>query len=60
LAIGVIAAPWLAKRFAGMSPSEIIAASIEMASHSLGKLMALLGRLFKQWTTKKPIPLPDK
>lgn len=60
LAIGVLAAPMLAKRFQGMSTGEVIATVFELVSHSIGLLVDVLGKLIKSLTGKKAIPLSDK
>jgi hypothetical protein len=60
LAIGVLAAPMLAKRFKGMSVGEVIATVFELVSHSIGLLIDLLSKLIKTVTGKKAIPLSDK
>jgi len=60
LAIGVLAAPLLAKRFQGMSAGEVIATVFELVSHSIGVLVDVLGKLIKNLTGKKAIPLSDK
>lgn len=60
LAIGLIAAPLLAKKFKGMSPGEIVATILELTSHGIGSLIGFITNLIKQLTSKKSIPLPDK
>ncbi|MDT4289161.1 copper oxidase [Methylomonas sp. MO1] len=60
LAIGFIAAPWLAKRFKGMSAGEIIATVLEQVAHGVGYVMQLIGRLIKMVSGKNVIALPDK
>ncbi len=60
LAIGLFVAPWLAKKFAGMSPGEVVATIFELLSHALGIAFDLLGKLLKLFTGKKAIPLSDK
>ncbi|MDD1622085.1 MAG: copper oxidase, partial [Methylococcaceae bacterium] len=60
LAIGLITAPLLAKKFKGMSPGEIVATILELISRGIGLAIGLITRLIKQLTSKKSIPLPDK
>jgi len=60
LAIALITAPLLAKKFKGMSIGEIIATVLELISHGVGATIAFLVRLFKRFTSSKSIPLPDK
>lgn len=60
LAIGLLTAPLLAKRFKGMSPGEIAATIFELISHGIGLAVGLITRLIKLLTSKKSIPLPDK
>ena len=60
LAIGLVSAPWLARKFKGMSPGEIIATLLELFTHGIGAFFALLTKLIKNFTGKKSIPLPDK
>ncbi len=60
LAIGLLTAPLLAKRFKGMSPGEIVATIFEFISHGIGLAIGVVTRLIKLLTSKKSIPLPDK
>ncbi|QPK62960.1 copper oxidase [Methylomonas sp. LL1] len=60
LAIGVLAAPFLAKRFKGMSTGEVIATVFEWISEGIGFAVDLVGKLLKVLSSKKAIPLPDK
>lgn len=60
LAIGLVTAPLLAKKFKGMSPGEIVATILELISRGIGLAIGLITRLIKQLTSKKSIPLPDK
>lgn len=60
LAIGLLTAPLLAKRFKGMSPGEVVATIFELTSHGIGFLIESIARLIKLFTSKKAIPLPDK
>lgn len=60
LAIGILVAPFLAKRFKGMSAGEIVATVFEWISQAIGFTIELIGKLIKMLTGKKAIPLPDK
>jgi hypothetical protein len=60
LAIGLVLAPFLANKFKGMGPGEVVATVLEIISHSLGSLFGLISRLVNQIKSKKSIPLPDK
>lgn len=60
LAIGVLAAPFLAKRFKGMSVGEVIATVFEWVSQAIGFAMNIISKLLKKFSSKKAIPLPDK
>lgn len=60
LAIGVLVAPFLAKRFKGMSVGEVIATIFEWVSHAVGFGIDLINKLVKMLGGKKAIPLPDK
>lgn len=60
LAMGVLLAPFLAKRFKGMSAGEVIATVLEWVSHAMGAVFDVLSKLIKSLTGKKAIPLPDK
>lgn len=60
LALGLILAPFLSKRFKGMSIGEVVATVLEMISHAIGYAVDLLTKLVKTFTGKKSIPLPDK
>ena len=60
LAIGILVAPLLAKRFKGMSAGEIVATVFEWISQAIGFTIELIGKLIKMLTGKKAIPLPDK
>lgn len=60
LAIALVSAPWLARKFKGMSPGEIVATLLELLTHGIGALIGLLTKLIKRFTGKKSIPLPDK
>ena len=60
LAIGILVAPFLAKRFQGMTVGEVIASIIEFVTHSIGLTLEFIAKLIKKVTNKKAIPLPDK
>jgi len=60
LALGLILAPVLSRRFKGMSPGEVVATVLEMVAHAVGYVVDLLSRLIKTFTGKKSIALPDK
>ncbi len=60
LAIGILLAPFLAKRFEGMSVGEVIATLFEWISHAVGFCVEFIGKLIKMLGGKKVIPLPDK
>jgi hypothetical protein len=60
LAIGILVAPFLAKRFKGMSAGEVIATIFEWISHGVGFAIELISKLVKMLGGKKAIPLPDK
>ena len=60
LAIGVLVAPFLAKRFKGMSAGEVVATIFEWISHGVGFAIELISKLVKMMGGKKAIPLPDK
>jgi hypothetical protein len=60
LAVGILAAPLLAKRFKGMSVGEVIATVFEWVSGTVGVAVELIGKLLKKLSNKKAIPLPDK
>lgn len=60
LALGLLIAPFLAKRFKDMTPGEIVATLFEWVSHGIGLTLDLISKLIKGLTGKKAIPLPDK
>ncbi|MCQ8127446.1 copper oxidase [Methylomonas rivi] len=60
LAIGVLVAPLLAKRFKGMSVGEVIATVFEWISQAIGFAVNIISKLLKKLSSKKAIPLPDK
>lgn len=60
LAIGILAGPFFAKRFKGMTVGEVIATIFEWISQAVGFTIHLIGKLIKMLTGNKPIALPDK
>jgi hypothetical protein len=60
LAIALITAPFLSKKFRGMSAGEIIATVLELITHGIGVGIALVSKLIKLFTGKKSIPLSDR
>ena len=60
LAIALISAPFISRKFKGMSIGEIIASVLELMTHGIGATIAILSKLIKLFTGKKSIPLSDK
>ena len=60
LAVGFLAAPWLAKRFKGMSAGEIVATILEQIAQVVGMVVQLISKLIKMVSGKNVIALPDK
>ena len=60
LALGLLITPLFANKFKGMSPGEILASFFEVFTHSIGTIIGMLSRLFKQLSSSKSIPLPPK
>jgi hypothetical protein len=60
LAMGLLLAPFLAKKFKGMSASEIIAYSFEQLRALIGLLVNLLSSLVKLITGNKNKTLPER
>jgi hypothetical protein len=60
LAIGLIIAPFLARKFKGMSVSEVVAYSFELLSQLIGYTIKLLSGLLSLIFSKKPNVLPSK
>ncbi|QWF70625.1 copper oxidase [Methylomonas paludis] len=60
LALGLIVAPFLVKKYQGMAAGEIIADIVETVTHVIGVVIGAITKLVKQLTAKKSIPLPDK
>ncbi|MDD5274693.1 MAG: copper oxidase [Methylovulum sp.] len=59
LAIGLLVAPFLARKFKGMSPSEIIATIFEMVRMVFDFVLGLLSRLIKRVSPNKDKILPE-
>lgn len=57
MAIALVTAPMLSRRFKGMSAGEIIATVLEMLTLGLGAVVAMIGKLVKQFSKDKSIPL---
>ena len=60
LAVGLLAAPFLARKFKGMSPAEVVAYVLDVVSGSIGWLVSQASRLIKLVTGNKNNVLPDK
>jgi hypothetical protein len=60
LAIGLIVAPFLARKLKGMSVSEVLAYSLELLGQFIGTIAKLLSRLIALVFTKKTKVLPSK
>ncbi len=60
LAIGLLLAPMLAKKFKGMSFGEVVAYIFELVSQGIGFIIRLVSNLIKKYTSKKTIRLPEK
>jgi hypothetical protein len=60
LAAGLLLAPYLVRRFKGMSAGEIISAIFEMIAQGIGLLVKLITGLIEMVSSKKPIELPKK
>jgi hypothetical protein len=58
LAIGLIAAPFLAKKFKGMSASEVVATVFDLLRAGIGLLVKLLSGLIKRVMSNKNKILP--
>lgn len=59
LAIGLLVAPFLARKFKGMGPSEIIATIFEMVRTVFDFVLGLLSRLIKRVSPNKDKILPE-
>jgi len=60
LAVGLLLAPILAKKFKGMSVGEVVATIFELLSQAIGFIIKLISSLIKKFTSNKTINLPDK
>lgn len=60
LAIGLLAAPFLAKKYEGMSFGEGVAYTFEVISQAISVVVKFIGQLIKKFTGNKTIELPDK
>jgi hypothetical protein len=60
LAIGLIIAPFLARKFKGMSVSEVVAYSFELLGKSIAYIVKLLTGLISLVVSKKNKILPNK
>ncbi|MEI6708091.1 MAG: copper oxidase [Methylococcales bacterium] len=60
LAIGLIVAPFLARKFKGMSVSEVVAYSFELLGQLISTIAKLLSRLIALVLSKKTNVLPSK
>ncbi|MFW5444103.1 MAG: cupredoxin domain-containing protein [Methylococcaceae bacterium] len=60
LAVGLILAPFLARRFKGMSAGEVISAIFEMVAQAIGLVIKLITALIEKISSKKSIELPKE
>ncbi|PKM13438.1 MAG: copper oxidase [Gammaproteobacteria bacterium HGW-Gammaproteobacteria-3] len=60
LAVGLLAAPLLARKFKGMSLSEIVAYVFELLAEAIGYVSKLVGKLAKLVFSGKDKTLPEK
>ncbi len=60
LALGLLAAPFLAKQYKGMTMGEGVAYTFEMLSKAIAFIVKTISSLIKKFTDKKTIELPDK
>jgi hypothetical protein len=58
LAIGLLLAPFLAKKFKGMSPSEVVATIFDLIRSGIGLVVRLLSDLIKRLASNKNNILP--
>ncbi|TAK62649.1 copper oxidase [Methylobacter sp.] len=58
LAIGLLLAPFLAKKFKGMSPAEVIATIFDLIRSGIGFVIRLLSNLIKRLASNKNNILP--
>ncbi len=60
LAVGLILAPFLVRRFKGMSMGEIVSTIFEMLAQAIGLLVKLITDLIEMVSSKKSIKLPKE
>ena len=60
LAVGLLLAPFLVRKFKGMSVGEIISTIFEMIAQGIGFLVKLITGLINMISSKKSIELPKK
>ena len=60
LAVGLLLAPFLARKFKGMTVTEIVSTIFEMLAQGIGLLVKLLTGLINKVTSKKSIELPKE
>ncbi|NOR71834.1 MAG: copper oxidase [Methylomarinum sp.] len=60
LAVGLLLAPLLARKFKGMTVTEIVSTIFEMLAQGIGLLVKLLTGLINKVTSKKSIELPKE
>jgi len=60
LAVGLILAPFLVRRFKGMSIGEIVSTIFEMLAQAIGLLVKLITDLIEMVSSKKSIKLPKE
>ncbi len=60
LAVGLLLAPFLARKFKGMSAGEIISTIFEMIAQGMGMVVKLITGLINMLSSKKSIELPKE
>lgn len=60
LAAGLVLAPFLVRKFKGMSASEIISTIFEMIAQGIGQLLKVITSLINKVSSKKTIDLPKE
>jgi hypothetical protein len=60
LAIGLLAAPFLARKFKGMSPSEVVATLLDLLRASIEFIVKQISRLISSMGSNKNKILPEK
>ena len=60
LAVGLILAPLLARKFKGMSVGEVISSLFELLAQAIGSVFTLLTRLVGLFGSKKSVELPKE